>query len=229
MPKFRHAVANSEILKKNRAPGGEGGIDNPVQASLGADGYEGEDKKKRKGICAGITTTWIVAVLNGSAEALSCEGNDFVEFFNGVLRFQGAYFQNYLINQAKSGFSFSGQSAAEKHISLMDKLAETLAHGCEKKDFFYTKAGEIKKVLKKHKGNWAAYASLLGHAIGIASYNRKYYIMDPNYGLYEYSSFEMFSKDASQHITHRLQKLNEGNKSTNAGSQFRIVLWNKKI
>ena len=70
---------------RNRPPQGVDGVDVDVQQSL-INPVTGNPR----GECSGITSTWVIAFLNGLDDA---EKNihRFTSFFENVLQFQGAY------------------------------------------------------------------------------------------------------------------------------------------
>ena len=58
-------------------------------------------------------------------------------------------------------------------------------------------------------GAWAAYAAVWHHAIGIGHRGGNYYIMEPNFGLYVYSSKSRFLLDFQNLVEARRQSKNK--------------------
>ncbi len=130
------------------------------------------------GICAGITTSWVIAFLNANKNKEAQDAAKFKDFFLNMLRFQGAYMQE------------------EQSWDTIDKLAAKMVINGQ----------TIKRVepLRLNKsdlpteGWWAAYVSFRGHAVGIGKYSGRYHIMEPNFGLFTYANEDDLVSDFRQ-------------------------------
>ncbi|MBZ4418482.1 hypothetical protein [Myxococcus sp. RHSTA-1-4] len=181
---FSNAQANCVIKRLNNAPKGDGGVDEQTQETL-----EGH------GICSGMTTTWLIGFLNNRADA--SDPAQFQDYFMNVLRFQGAYLKE------------SGGRAD----SQLDELAKAhLDHGLKALSVATAKVADGK--LPFPKSPWAAYVSIWGHAIGIGERDGKWYMMDPNYGLFVYSGRDTFLADFSAIVEARRTKKGKGPNDT---------------
>lgn len=153
------------------------------------DGLDTETATRlgKMGICSGITTAWMLALLNDIEAARGQpDDNAFVNYFNTVLRFQGAYLKD-----------MGGK--ADDFFFEMNRLG------------FDTQIGNIKTVRKAKidegdlpsEQRWAAYVSVWGHAIGMAIFDGRYLIMDANKGLLEYDDIptmlDSLSRGADAH------------------------------
>lgn len=177
---FGNADDHCEVRHLNNAPAGVDGVDlSARQVLLAADGAD-----RNHGICCGISVAWLVGLVNGREESWDC--GEFQAYFMNVLRFQGAYI--------KQGHQRGGD---------FDRLAQHYVHNC---------------VLVSHSGNsttqqlfeampegfsWGAYLSVWGHAIGIGYHNDRWFIMDPNAGLYAYRFVDKFKTDVSGFVEAR--------------------------
>ncbi len=137
------------------------------------------DQLGNRGICSGITSAWVIGCLSGLQEgARSLTG--FRGYFINVLRFQGAYFKEL-------------HGTSEEHLG---ELGTHMNH-----HVVFINRVNRKKLANKHlphRGWWAAYVSLRGHAIGIGKHNATFYIMDPNFGLNTYQAQPSFLLDLNQ-------------------------------
>jgi hypothetical protein len=204
MSHFKHAAQKSKVSKLNSAPGGEGGVDQETQKTLGAVGFVGDIKDKKHGICCGISATWIVGFVNGVEEARDTA--KFKDYFNNVLRFQGAYIK-------------------ESHEDIekdLDKMQDCFAHDVKKVDFQYSRATTLKDKFP-NKDRWAAYLSIFGHAVAIGRYANQYYAMDPNHGLFVYNDVDTIAGDVKEFVHYRRDKKNE-----DKNSQFKVWFYEKK-
>jgi hypothetical protein len=177
------------------------------------------------GICAGITVTWIVGVLNGCSDAVST--GDFAEYFDNVLRPQGAYLQA-LHRREDERDENTGDFK-------MRKLAEILVHGCTKFDYKYCNVNKLQRNVPndRKKPLWAAYVSIFHHAIGIARANNRLHVMDPNEGLFSYTHVNRFYSEVSKHITYRIKNItkkhpNKHGENVTPASEFNMTFWEKK-
>ena len=140
------------------------------------------------GICSGITTAWLIMLINNNDEAREAK---FEENFE-ITRFQGAYFKEI-------------HGKAPDHIAAMNEALDSRLHEVGTQ----TERKVIKFRLPLFP-IWGAYVVVWGHAIGIAQFNKAYYIMDPNFGLYKYNSRDSFLKDFQTIIDARAIKKNRG-------------------
>jgi hypothetical protein len=197
--KFRHANSKCVINGQNNAPD----THTQINEDLGITG----------GICAGMTVSWIVGVVNGYEDAT--DTGNFAPYFKNVLRFQGAYLQATRRTKPADGGLPSGEFK-------MRKLSGALAHGCTKLPDTTWKADTVATHIKANDGmdRWAAYVSILQHAIGVGKSGGKYFIMDPNEGLYSYNKISDIHLDLSQHLKRRIRK-----KKEKMGDDFSVSLW----
>ena len=168
MSSFKRRTRSSRVSGKNNAPGGTGGVDVDTQFELGSDNSPQGMKDRRHGICCGISATWLVGLVN-EVEG-SYRTSKFKEYFDNVLRFQGAYIK---------------QSHQDVEQDL-DALQGCFTHNVKKFDFQFSRATNIKSRFPTGKTKWAAYLSIWGHAIAIGRRDNSYYAMDPNLGLFVY-------------------------------------------
>jgi hypothetical protein len=184
----------STVIKQfNNAPGlpgGGGGIDADAAARLGYKNIHnhikvaGSNKKNRsgkprvQGICCGITAGWMVAMLGGNSAAT--KHDEFKDFFMGPLRFQGGYVADFKANSSsiKPLLDRFGLKNSNKV-----NAPETLS------------PDNIASFLPPEEGTWAGYVAAYSHAIGIGYRSFRYYIMEPNGGLFEYQNKAKFVND----------------------------------
>ncbi len=186
---FGQATEHIIVRSLNNAPGGYDGVDHDVQYRLGANNSPNGMLDRRHGICCGITIAWLVGLIGGRSEAVSSSEKEFKDYFNNVLRFQGAYLKDYKGN-----------------IGALDALDIIQPQGCK----LITK----NKHLLPHqivndlpsKPVWAAYLGIYHHAIGIGYQNYRYFIMDPNAGLFNYRNKGKFLTDLNKLIEARRTK-----------------------
>jgi hypothetical protein len=196
----------STIVKSfNNAPGllGGGGIDANAAARIGFKNIDtgariaGSNKGRIQGICCGITAGWMVALLGGNSAA-SGHG-EFTSFFMGPLRFQGSYVKD-----------FKGNSSSIK--SLLDGFG--LRNSNQANSSETMSSNNIGSFLPPEQGTWAGYISAYAHAIGIGYRNYRYFIMEPNGGLFEYSNKRKFISDLSAFLNARRNKKAGGTDAT---------------
>ncbi|MGC1273863.1 MAG: hypothetical protein WBC44_09165 [Planctomycetaceae bacterium] len=177
-PLFGFATEHMEVRSRNNAPGGADGVDEDVQFRLGADNSPLGKKDRKHGICCGITVAWMIGFAHRRPEATRTD--QFSDYFRDVLRFQGAYLKD------KRG-----------NIGGIDELGQKYVHDC-------VRISEVKNVapqalLTSFPSNstpvWAAYLAAYHHAIGFGYSNFRYYIMEPNAGLYSYQNKSKFESD----------------------------------
>lgn len=184
---FGQAYKAAEIRGMNNAPGGDGGVDTDVQFNLGAPGASSMRDRKH-GICCGIAVAWIVGVCHKREDAINT--THFKDYFDNVLRFQGAYVKD-----------FKGNAGAMDDLQGIHPLGlKKAASGSTTDDAL---AG-----LFPSSGAWAAYLSLYHHAVGIGCSSSRYLIMEPNAGLFKYKSKSAFITDVKQLCQVRRAKKN---------------------
>lgn len=127
------------------------------------------------GICSGITSTWVIGFVNGNEGAH--DTREFTDYFRNTLRFQGAYLK---------------EVGGRIKTHLEEILKAKLEPNVKKAAYLHEKKAED---LKLPSNDWAGYAAIWHHAVGIGSAGGKFYIMDPNYGLYKYEDKEHFVAD----------------------------------
>lgn len=188
---YGRADAQGAVSGLNNAPAGDGGVDSSVVDRLGGKTSGGANvnsktKGRRVGICSGITSAWIIGCLNGYPAATST--GDFKDYFDNVLRFQGAYMKDFdpaaktddfVAQLAKIGF------AAGIKMDRLEKIRNVSGGALP--------AG----------GGWACYAGVFGHAIGVAAADGASYLMDPNYGLFVYNTRANMLMDLQRVIDER--------------------------
>lgn len=183
---FGNCYKNTIVKSFNNAPGlpGGGGIDTDTATRIGFKNIDtkkkiaGTNKKRIQGICCGITAGWMVALLGGNSGAT--DHSQFTDFFIGPLRFQGGYVKD-----------FKGNSSSIKILlqrfglnnSNKTNVSETMS------------ADNIASFLPVDDGMWSGYISAYSHAVGIGYKDYRYFIMEPNGGLFEYSNKAKFVSD----------------------------------
>ena len=136
-----------------------------------------------KGICAGITMSWIIAFLGDVTETF--DTTKFRSYFGTVLRLQGTYLQ------FKTSVTTDGLAMAHIYNRTLKTNVKPYARGRT------TLSSSLlpKKRLWSSR-LWAGYLGVQwtvgpkdhGHAIGIGRRQNAFYIMDPNNGLHRYST-----------------------------------------
>ena len=142
--------------------------DATVDADTGTQGH---------GICSGITSAWIVSVLNANKVPGATQTGKFEPLFLNVLRYQGAYFKE-LHGKADNMLETCGAAMITNGTS--DGVVNTRV---------------LTQAQLPGHGWWAAYVSMRGHAIGIGKYGDLYLIMEPNFGLFSYETLGKFLTD----------------------------------
>lgn len=189
---YGRADGKASVSNSNNAPAGEGGVDADVVGRLGGKTPSGAkvDSKthgRRLGICSGITSAWVIGCLNGYPDATSTD--KFKDYFTNVLRFQGAYMKDFdpkgktddfVAQLAKIGF------AAGIKMDKLEKVRNVASGG-----------------VLPASGNWACYAAVFGHAVGVAASGSNWYLMDPNYGLFVYNTREKMTMDLQRVVDER--------------------------
>lgn len=195
---FRGCYKNTIVKSFNNAPGlpgGGGGIDADAAARIGfknihtGERVAGSNKGRIQGICCGITAGWMVALLGGNSSAT--EHGEFTDFFMGPLRFQGGYVKD-----------FKGNSSSIK--ALLDGFGLKNSNKVNASETM--SPDNIASFLPPEEGTWAGYVSAYAHAIGIGYRTYRYYIMEPNGGLFEYQNKVKFVNDLRAFLEARRNK-----------------------
>ncbi len=142
------------------------------------------------GICKGLATAWVIAFLNGVEGASDLD--QFPAYFLNVLKFQGTYIKDYgkhidshLIQMAKFGFRSGLRRIKEiKPTSL--RASDLVGY------------------------NWGCYASVWKHDVAFGRRSGKFYIMEPNFGLFRYQDQSTFLLDANELIEARRARKHKG-------------------
>ena len=184
---FQKSYASTVIRHLNNAPGrshaGYGGVDQDVSGRIGYKHMRtgarvaGSNKGRIQGICCGITAGWVVAFLGGNSDAV--DHDTFQTFFVTNLRFQGAYVKDHKPNSDSiklllEGFGLKNSNPTNSVTEMTPESIESKMPG----DTF-----------------WAGYISAYKHAVGIGYKNYRYFIMEPNGGLFEYQNKAHFIND----------------------------------
>lgn len=132
-------------------------------------GVDADTENVAGGLCSGITSAWVAAVLCAPADASAVTPQDFEHCFDNLLRFQGAYLKEL-------------HGKADTHLAVLRKHLpfDYVLHGA-------LACAPLTAASLPAQAHWAAYMSLGGHAIGIGRYNGQWMIMDPNCGLFCYA------------------------------------------
>jgi hypothetical protein len=202
---FGGCYKNTIVKSFNNAPGlpGGGGVDADATGRIGFKNIDtgervaGSNKGRIQGICCGITAGWMVALLGGNSGA--SDHGEFNGFFMGPLRFQGAYVKD-----------FKGNSSSIK--SLLDGFG--LRNSNKANSSQTMSPYNIGSFLPPEQGTWAGYISAYAHAIGIGYRNYRYFIMEPNGGLFEYSNKRKFISDLSAFLNARHKRKGVGTHAT---------------
>ncbi|WP_137180102.1 hypothetical protein [Roseomonas sp. AR75] len=142
------------------------------------------------GICSGIAISWVIMFLNNVQEAKNRAG--FESVFT-VLRYQGAYFQE--LDYAATG----SVADAERYNKVAKHNMRALPE---------VAASDVNTVAVPTPSHWAAVLEIWGHSIGVGAYSGEYFIMDPNFGLFRYTSFIAYRADLKQLVeARRVRKL----------------------
>ncbi|MCG8578150.1 MAG: hypothetical protein MI810_24945 [Flavobacteriales bacterium] len=152
------------------------------------------------GICSGITTAWLVMFLNDNQSAYPAQ---FEENFE-VTRFQGAYFKEL-------------HGKTPDHIEKMDKVLDSRLRELNRQQQRLTSGLSLPTASK-----WGAYLSIWGHAVGIGKAGNKYYIMDPNFGLFVYNSKSDFLADVQTLVEARAAR-----KKQNSSAKFGAIFFDQ--
>lgn len=202
---FGSCYKSTIITSFNNAPGlpGMGGIDSDAASRIGyknintGEKVAGLKKGRVQGICCGITAGWMVALLGGNSAAT--DHDEFVNFFLGPLRFQGAYVKDFKGNASSVNILLEGFG-----LSNLKKVAVAMA------------PDNIASFLPQAHV-WAAYIGAYDHAVGIGYRHYRYFIMEPNGGLFEYQNKASFVSDLSAFLCARRDTKEPGTEATMKG------------
>lgn len=188
---YGRADGKASVSNSNNAPAGEGGVDADVVGRLGgktAGGAKVNSKTqgRRVGICSGITSAWIIGILNGHSDATSTD--KFKDYFDNVLRFQGAYMKD-----------FDPKAKTDDFVAQLAKIGFAAGIKMDKLE----KVRNVSGGALPAAGGWACYAAVFGHAIGVAAADSASYLMDPNYGLFVYSARDKMLMDLQRVVDER--------------------------
>lgn len=191
---FGGCYKNTIVKSFNNAPGlpGGGGIDSDTAGRIGFKDINtkkriaGSNKNRIQGICCGITAGWMVALLGGNSSAT--DHAEFTDFFMGPLRFQGGYVKDFKGNA-------SSISSLLKGFGLSNSNQTNASTGMT--------ADNIASFLPGEEGVWSGYISAYSHAIAIGYQDYRYFIMEPNGGLFEYSNKAKFVNDLKTFLNAR--------------------------
>jgi len=194
---FGNCYKSTIVTHFNNAPGlpGSGGIDADVAARIGyknietGERVEGINKGRIQGICCGITAGWMAAFLGGNSAATNHDA--FESYFMGPLRFQGGYVKDFQPNSSSLYFLLGGFGLTNSNKM---NLSQTMT------------PANIGSELPAEEGAWTGYISAYHHAIGIGYRNYRYFVMEPNGGLFEYSNRKRFVTDLGAFLTARRNK-----------------------
>lgn len=175
---FTRAQDNAIKRGFNNAPGVTDDLDEGVDADV--------QERLLGGICSGITSTWVIRLINGIDDArVSAQ---FIEFFDNVARFQGAYFKDC-------------HGRIDSHLKELGKIFDAkIKHEKDLADTAFT-AGDMPQLTR-----WGAYVSAYGHAIGAGRYLNEFYLMDPNVGLLIYGDVGSMTEDLNDFVKARAVK-----------------------
>lgn len=165
----------------------------PTQTNWGG----GDDTLTRQGghgICKGLATAWVIALLNGERGAR--DAGLFRSYFTNVLKFQGTYIKDFgkHMDTHVRKLEAMGQSTHLKLIKQRDKVnlhARNLPNG-----------------------NWGCYVSVWKHDVAFGHYGHTYFIMDPNCGLIGFRHRRDFLTGANALIEGRRARKNKGPNDT---------------
>lgn len=188
---YGRADGKASVSNSNNAPAGEGGVDADVVGRLGgktAGGAKVNSKTqgRRVGICSGITSAWIIGILNGHSDATSTD--KFKDYFDNVLRFQGAYMKD-----------FDPKAKTDDFVAQLAKIGFAAGIKMDKLE----KVRNVSGGALPAGGGWACYAAVFGHAIGVAAADGASYLMDPNYGLFVYNARDKMLMDLQRVVDAR--------------------------
>ncbi len=150
---------------------------------------QGVDRRRPNGhgICKGVSSSWVMAFLNGVAEAV--DPRRYERYYTDFLRYQATMVKDFgkHIDSHVAQFSKLGVSTNITQVSKFERvnLSESDVPGF---------------------GRWAAYISCWHHDIAIGGTwgtGSKLYINEPNTGLHGYSVKARFFSDLNEYIAAR--------------------------
>lgn len=131
-------------------------------------GVDADTENVEGGICSGITSAWVAALLSAGNDPSATQTTAFADAFENLIRFQGAYLREL-------------KGRADVH------LAALRGHlGFDFKEHEQIQCRQLQLADLPDSGHWGAYVSLRGHAVGVGRFNGQWMIMDPNLGLFLY-------------------------------------------
>ena len=131
-------------------------------------GVDADTENVEGGICSGITSAWLAALLSARNDPSATEVAGFTDAFDNLIRFQGAYLREL------HGKADVHLAALRGHLGFDFEELEAIA--CRQLPLAQLPPSE----------HWGAYVSLRGHAVGVGRFNGQWMIMDPNLGLFLY-------------------------------------------
>lgn len=148
---FAAAVSQCVVRGKNNNPG-----------------VDADTENVERGICSGITSAWLAALLSAGKDPSATEVTGFSDAFDNLIRFQGAYLR-------------------ELHGKADVHLAALRGHlGFDFEELEQVQCRQLQLDDLPEREHWGAYVSLRGHAVGVGRFNGRWMIMDPNLGLFLY-------------------------------------------
>lgn len=150
---------------------------------------QGVDKKRPNGhgICKGVSSSWVIAFLNGVAEAT--DPDRYERYYADFLRFQGTMVKDF-------------GKHIDSHVDQFSKLGISTNITQVKK--FETV--DLAEADVPAFGRWGAYISCWHHDIAIGGTwgtGAKLYINEPNTGLHGYDVKASFFADLNEYIAGR--------------------------
>lgn len=142
------------------------------------------------GICKGLATAWVIGLLNGVNECSDVVS--FANYFHQVLRFQGTYIKDFGRHMDSHLVQLSKMKASAGLRLISQVRRPSLV------------AGDLVGY------NWGAYASVWKHDIGFGRRAGRFYIMEPNFGLFRYDNQGNFLTDTNLLIEARRNRKHKG-------------------
>ena len=143
-------------------------------------------KPNGHGICKGTASSWVIAFLNGVAEAT--DPDRFEKFYADFLRYQATMVKDF-------GKHIDSHVAQFSKVGVDTKIKEH-------KQFKKSKLTEA----DLPEGKWGIYMSVWHHDIaagGTWGKGGKFYIVEPNTGLHGYKDVNSFLSDLDSYISER--------------------------
>jgi hypothetical protein len=190
MPTFPKAVVKLSRRYQNKNTHGGN------HAPSVADWFKNDDTLDRQGvdpgrpnghgICKGTSTSWVIAFLNGVAEAT--DPSRYEDYYTNFLRYQATMVKDF------------GKDI-DAHVAQFSKLG--VSTGITKVKSF---TGVNLGLLDIPTGRWGCYMSVWSHDIaagGAWGKDGRLYICEPNTGLLGYDKVADFLSDLSGYIANR--------------------------